>query len=403
MPARPRTTACWMVFALLVLLWAPVVAAQDSEAVNAKTWVGHEAEIEEFLKTAEILGLEDIPVGVTNPQSATLAPGGPVDRFAWKQLTPGRRRGFWESYKAEIAAYELDKLLGLGMVPVTVERRVRQELGAAVMWVSPTESFKDLGGTPSPPTRFIGYWTIQLIRAKMFDNLIYNQDPNEGNWLVDPAWNLILIDHSRSFSSDSDMAHDDMLRADRYLWERMQQLDEPMLTAALGEWLSDREIRAVLERRDRMAEILDAQIEENGEGAVLIRYGIPPDAAAAAVPAVAPALAPADDVLNRLLAWVDEAPPIAPSSELTWMGTVVELVGYQGRYGHIAEAGAHEGHTLGLLIDDEEGLLCLTASERDRAPYEWLAGRLGSHVEIFGVQDEETGVRVVQVTVSRIP
>jgi len=183
----------------------------------------------------------------------------------------------------------------------------------------------------------------------------------------------------------------------------MQQLDEPMLTAALGEWLSDREIRAVLERRDRMAEILDAQIEENGEGAVLLRCGIPPDAAAAAVPAVAPAPADDDDVVNRLLAWVDEALPIAPSSELTWMGTVVELVGYQGRYGHIAEAGAHEGHTLGLLIDDEEGLLCLTASERDRAPYEWLAARLVSHVEIFDVQDEETGVRVVQVTVSRIP
>ena len=123
MPARQRTTVRWMVFGLLVLLWVPGAAAQDGEAASAKTWVGREAEIEEFLKTAEILGLEDIPVGVTNPQSATLAPGGPVDKFAWKQLTPGIRRGFWESYKAEIAAYELDKLLGLGMVPVTVERR----------------------------------------------------------------------------------------------------------------------------------------------------------------------------------------------------------------------------------------------------------------------------------------
>ena len=401
MPARQRTTVRWMVFGLLVLLWVPGAAAQDGEAASAKTWVGREAEIEEFLKTAEILGLEDIPVGVTNPQSATLAPGGPVDKFAWKQLTPGRRRGFWESYKAEIAAYELDKLLGLGMVPVTVERRYQEELGAAVMWVSPTESFKDLGGTPTPPTRFIGYWTIQLIRAKMFDNLIYNQDPNEGNWLVDPAWNLILIDHSRSFSSDGDMAHDDMLRADRYLWERMQQLDEPMLTAALDDWLSDGEIRAILERRDRMAEIFDEQIEENGEAAVLIRYGIPPDAVRSA-PAAVPAPVD-DDFAIRLLARAAETPIIAPSSELTWRGTVVALVGYQGRYGHIAEAGAHEGHTLGLLIDDEEGLLCLTALARDRAPYERLAGLLGSHVEIFGVQEEETGMRVVQVTVSRIP
>ena len=120
------------------------------------------------------------------------------------------------------------------MVPVTVERRVRNELGAAIMWVAPAQSFKELGGTPTPPTRFIGYWTIQLCRAKMFDNLIYNRDPNEGNWLVDPAWNLMLIDHSRSFTSDDDMAHDNMTRIDRYLWERMQQLDEPTLTAALA-------------------------------------------------------------------------------------------------------------------------------------------------------------------------
>ena len=71
----------------------PGVAAQDATGVSAKTWVGYEAEFEEFLKTAEILGLEDIPVGVTNPKSASLAPGGPIDRFAWKALSPGIQRG----------------------------------------------------------------------------------------------------------------------------------------------------------------------------------------------------------------------------------------------------------------------------------------------------------------------
>jgi len=367
MPARQRTMRVTMLVGLALLVWAPVAHPQDSEAPSAKTWVGHEAEIEAYMKTAEILGLEDIPVGVTNPQSADLAPGGPIDRFAWKQLKPGIYRGYWESYKAEIAAYELDKLLGLGMVPVTVERRVRNELGAAIMWVAPAESFKELGGTPTPPARFIGYWTIQLCRAKMFDNLIYNRDPNEGNWLVDPAWNLMLIDHSRSFTSDDDMAHDNMTRIDRYLWERMQQLDEPTLTAALGDWLSGREIRAILERRDKMAEIIDDLVEANGEASVLIRYGIPPGAAAAPVRAAAGPAPAGADLIASLLAAANEAPIIAPSSELTWMGTVVELDGYQGLYAHIAEAGVRAGHTLGLLAGNE-GLLCLTASERDLEP-----------------------------------
>lgn len=326
MPAKQRTMCVTLLVGLALLVWAPVAHLQDGEAISAKTWLGHEAEIEEYMKTAEILGLEDLSVGVTNPQSADLAPGGPVDKIAWKQLKPGIYRGFWESYKAEIAAYELDKLIGLRMVPVTVERRIRGELGAAIMWLSPTESFKDLGGTPTPPTRHIGYWTIQLIRAKMFDCLIYNRDPNEGNWLKDPAWNLMLIDHSRSFTPDNDMAHEDMNRIDRYLWERMQQLDEPILTEALGEWLSGREIRAILERRDRMGEIIDELVATNGEAAVLLRYGIPPDTAPAA-----PAPAPADnDLIDSLLRAVNEAPIIAPSSELTWRGTVVKLDGYQG-------------------------------------------------------------------------
>ena len=281
------------------------------------------------------------------------------------------------------------------MVPVTVERQIRGDFGAAIMWVSPTQSFKDLGGVPTPPTRHLGYWTIQLIRAKMFDNLIYNRDPNEGNWLVDPAWNLVLIDHSRCFTPYKEMAHEGMTRFDRDLWERMQQLDEPGLTEALGEWLGNREIRAILARRDRMGEIIDELVATHGGAAVLMRYGIPP----APVPGPGPA---GDDLVDSLLAAVSADPILAPSSELTWMGTVVALDGYRGRYARIAEAGVRNGLTLGLLAGDE-GLLCLTASERDLEPYERLRRLAGRTVEIFGVLRDGTDMPVVEVTVSRVP
>ena len=140
------------------------------------------------------------------------------------------------------------------------------------------------------------------------------------------------------------MAHEDMTRVDRYLWERMQQLDEPMLTAVLGEWLSDREISAVLERRDRMGEIIDALADVNGEAAVLVRYGVPPGAATAV--RAAPVLANSE-LVDRLLVALSEAPIIAPSSELTWTGTVVALDGYRGRYARIAEAGVRAGDRAG--------------------------------------------------------
>ena len=77
--------------------------------------------------------------------------GKPVDSIVWKVLPPRRSNGFFESYKSEIAAYEIDKLLTLEMVPPKVERQIGSDVGVAVMWVGSTKSFADLGGVPKPP------------------------------------------------------------------------------------------------------------------------------------------------------------------------------------------------------------------------------------------------------------
>jgi hypothetical protein len=236
--------------------------AQAPASGSAKTWSDRAPEIEEYLKSVEVVKTEDLSVGVTKPKKATLAPGGLVEFMAWKPIKPGRYQGYWESYKSEIAAYELDKLLVLGMVPPTVEKRVKGELGAAVMWVSPTKSFKDMGGVPGqknvagPPAAKVAAWVGQLTRAKMFDNLIGNLDPNLGNWLVDPEWNLILIDHTRAFTPQAKLYHE-LSNVDAELWAKMKALDQPGLTSALGAWLDESAIKAVLQRRDKMQEAVD--------------------------------------------------------------------------------------------------------------------------------------------------
>jgi hypothetical protein len=245
---------------------APQAAA---EAAGSKTWLDRRQALEDYLKVADVVKMEEIGLGVTRPRRAYLAPGGLVDRMAWKTITPGIHEGFWESYKSEIAAYELDKLLGLEMIPPTVERRVKGEVGAAVMWISPVKSFKELGGPPSAPPDKLAVWSRQLIRAKMFDNLICNIDPNLGNWLVDPAWNLILIDHTRSFTTKRDMVHV-LTRIDRELWDRMKALTIESLTTVLEKWIGNREIRAIIERRDRMQGLIDKLVAAKGEGAVLV-------------------------------------------------------------------------------------------------------------------------------------
>src|SRR5436190_14147352 len=87
---------------------APAAAAVWT--ASSKVWLGREAEYEAFLQTAVIDHEEAIPVGVTKPRHVFFAPGGLAASAVFKPLQPGRTAGFFESYKSEIAAYELDKV-----------------------------------------------------------------------------------------------------------------------------------------------------------------------------------------------------------------------------------------------------------------------------------------------------
>ena len=243
----------------------PTAASQDS-----RTWIGRNAEMEAYLKTVEMLSFDDLSVGVTKPRRAHLPEGGPMKYLVWKTIPPGRYGGYWESYKGEIAAYEVDKLIGLNMVPPTVERVYKGEHGAAVMWAAPTKSFHDLGGPPTPPLEFQGMWARQIVKAKMFHNLVADIDPNLGNWLVDPAWNLVLIDCTRCFTTEPRLMHE-MTRVDPDLWKRMQDLTEATLAPAIGEWIGKGERKSILDRRDKMQKLIDQLVKQRGDTYVFMR------------------------------------------------------------------------------------------------------------------------------------
>jgi hypothetical protein len=254
-----------------LLAGSPGFQPQTAPApVSAKTWLGREKEIEEYLKTAEVVKMTTTSVGVTKPRHTYLAPGGPVSEMAFKALPERMESGFRESYKCEIAAYELDKLLQLGMVPPKVERTIKNEIGVAVMWASPTKSFKDLGGPPTAPPQQAFNWSRQLMKAKMFHNLIGDLDPNLGNWLVDPAWNLILIDHSRAFTTTKSLVHV-MEHIDRPLWDRINALTEAEVAAALGPWLAEKDQQAIFQRRAAMQKAVEKLVKSKGEAAVFVK------------------------------------------------------------------------------------------------------------------------------------
>lgn len=244
---------------------APVAVAAPAAAGSAKIWPGREAEIEDYLRTSPFTRIEDVPIGVTKPRRGYFNQGGLVVSAAWKVLRPGRPNGFWESYKSEIAAYEMDKVLGLNMVPPAVEKNWKGDRGAAVLWVQPVRSWKTVENLPKPDR-----WNLEAIRMKMFDNLIGNSDRNAGNFLVDEDWNLFLIDHSRAFVNDTKLPFT-MVRIDRSLWERMQALDEAGLMERLGPWIDKVSVRAILKRRDKMQLTIDKMVKTTNEAVVFIR------------------------------------------------------------------------------------------------------------------------------------
>lgn len=253
---------------LVVTLVCSAVAAgawQGPPSTSARVWEGRHGEFEEFLRKAPFQRFEDVPVGVTRPRRGFFDAGGLVASAAWKLLPPGRAQGYWESYKSEIAAYELDKLLQLGMVPPTVEKRWKGELGAAVLWLGPVRPWKEVEHQPKPER-----WSKQAVQMKMFDNLIANIDRNAGNLLVDGEWNLFLIDHSRAFITDQKLVSP-MTRIDPVLWERMLSLDEATALPVLEKWIGRGAVRAMLKRRDRMKATVDALLKTGSASLVYVR------------------------------------------------------------------------------------------------------------------------------------
>jgi hypothetical protein len=248
---------------LTVLAQQPAAATAQpgATATSALIWEGRNTEFEEYIRTTPFARIEEVPIGVTRPKRGYFEPGGLVASAAWKVLPPGRPSGYWESYKSEIAAYELDKLLGLGMVPPTVEKRWKGDLGAAMLWLKPVRSWREVQDLPKPEK-----WNRIAVRMKMFDNFICNPDRNAGNLLVDQDWNLYLIDHSRAFITDKKLVSV-MTRVDRELWQKMLALDEATLTATLGRWIDRGSIRAMLRRRDDMKVAIDGLFAKYGEKA----------------------------------------------------------------------------------------------------------------------------------------
>jgi hypothetical protein len=261
-----RKTSSRPFYTLLVGLVVASLPALGS--AQSKVWIGKEKDYERFLTNAEIVSVEDVGSGVNKPKRIKLRQGARELEAMWKPIQRGPKEWAWESFEAEVAAYQLDRILGLHMVPPTVVRSIHEQEGSLQLWVTGVKFFRDTSAeAPQTPE-----WNQQLASCRLFDNLIANGARSSKDILVDEEWNLVLIDHSQAFLSSHYLDDDDEKLPDtfdRQLVARLENLDLEYMQFRFGRLLLDPQIRAIIMRRNALMRRIDKLVAEKGEDAVL--------------------------------------------------------------------------------------------------------------------------------------
>jgi hypothetical protein len=265
--------------AALGLAVAASLAAEEEKA-SGLPFEG--AEAEEFLRTARLVASEPVGEGITRPDRVTLADDRRTARALWKtidvhkagqqRMAAGYEIDFRDSWKNEVAAYELDKMLGLGLVPPTVERTLDNRRGSLQLWVEKAMTEDDRKKRKLEPPH-LPRWNNQLHNVRLLHQLTYNTDfRNVRNVLADAKFRVYAVDNSRAFRVQKDLlVPDDLQCFSRTVVEKMKALDLPTLEEKLGKWVSTMQLEGLLARRDAVLAIVEKRCKAKGEGAVLFQ------------------------------------------------------------------------------------------------------------------------------------
>jgi hypothetical protein len=262
-----------LIFAAVVCLtWQLSLVAADEPTLTKD-------QIKQFLLTAKVVKVQEAKKGITGTKRITLSDGtvthdasfqGLDERQASKQLSSGTELNFVDAYRYNIAAYELAELVGMDdMIPVYVERKVEGKTGSLSWWLpvkmDEAERYKQKLKPPDADA-----WNNQMYKIRVFDQLVYDTDPNLTNVIIGENWQIWRIDFGRAFRLFNDVKDPkDLVRCDRQLFEKLKALDKNALTEKTNHYLTKDEVKAVMARRDKIVAQFQKLIAAKGENEVL--------------------------------------------------------------------------------------------------------------------------------------
>jgi hypothetical protein len=242
---------------------------------------GSEAELLDFLRTANVTSAARIGGGINNPRKLVLEKDGVTANAVFRDVNEekppsfggGRNALFFkDSYIFEPAAYELAMMLGLDNVPPATLRKYDRTSGSIQIFIeNAITERKEVEEHLKPPDE--QEWKKQVQMMNVFDALIYNVDRNRGNIIITPDWRLWMIDHSRAFRRNTDLESQSPInQCERQLYAKLKALDEKEVRKRLKDYLTSFELDALFTRRKLLLERIDKLIAEKGENQVLYDF-----------------------------------------------------------------------------------------------------------------------------------
>jgi hypothetical protein len=261
--------------AAVLFTWTAIIAQDGTPSYQGES-------AEQFLRSARITRVRAVGQGVTAPRRATLERDGTVQDAALKDINfirPGVTQlddgavvfNMEDNWRFEVAAYRIDRMIGLGLVPATVEREYRGTPGSLQWWVESewSEASRQRNNIQPPDAQA---WDRQILKMRLFDNLLFNWDRHTNNILITKDFELRLIDHSRAFLAYSDLRKpEELTRFSRSLLAGIERLTRDDLRRQVGRSIETAKVNAMLERRDKILELVRTRVGERGEDAVFYR------------------------------------------------------------------------------------------------------------------------------------
>jgi hypothetical protein len=230
-------------------------------------------EQEEHLRTAAIITVaKSETTGRTNAWKVYLDGGRGASRAIFKYVNRQRPTLLPSSYRYELAAYELNKLLETGLIPPTVEREIDGMNGSLQCYCEGviSEADRQRKRIAPPDTKAL---QDALSEVGILENLTCNPREDASDILINTSdWTVWRVDFSEAFAPETSLLADSPFsRCSKKLYQKLRETPDEEFRSRLGTYLNPEETSALLVRKRLILEKLESLIKEKGEAAILFR------------------------------------------------------------------------------------------------------------------------------------